>query len=233
MRGVAGLGGKKVVKVGGDETIINAFRRRLRGHRRRKIDADQAIDQGAKSGAAEPGAATEIEHGTEVKRPSGRLHRLFDGITQDRRPAIGELLGERRVVARRVLVEQPAQVRFAHRRGGVAASEPGELQPGAVIILWIRVTGLFERGDGAGAVIEPVADSAEREPSGGETRREFHGLREDIGGAGKIAARGMIERPLVAPVGDEIAGGDEERPGVGHAVLASRRGMIIYHSHAS
>ena len=161
------------------------------------------------------------------------MHRLFDGVTQDRRPAIGELPGQRRVVARGVLVEQPADVGFAHRRGDVAASEPGKLEPGAEIILGVGVAGLFECRDSAGAVAEPVADGAEREPGGGESRREFHGLREDIGGTGKIAARGMIQRPVVAPVGDEIAGGDEERSGIGHAVLASRRGMIIYHLHAS
>ena len=64
-RGIAGLAGKKVDKVGGDEAVINAFRRGLRDHRRRKIDADQPIDAGAKSGAGEPGAAAEIEHRSE------------------------------------------------------------------------------------------------------------------------------------------------------------------------
>ena len=34
---------------------------------------------------------------------------------------------------------------------------------------------------------------------------------QDIGGRGRIAALQIIQRPLVAPVGDQIAGGDEER----------------------
>src|SRR5208282_2453924 len=131
--------------------------------------------------------------------------------------------------ARGVLVEQPTDVGFAHRRGDVAAPEPGKLEPGAEIIRRVGVAGLFECRDSAGAVAKPVADGAEREPGGGESRRAFHGLREDIGGAGKIAARGKIEGPVVAPVSDEIAGGDEERSGIGHAVLASRREMVIYY----
>ena len=73
------------------------------------------------------------------------------------------------------------------------------------------------------AVAEPVADGAEREPGGGEAGRQFDRLRQNIGGAGKIAARGMVERPFVAPVGDQIAGRDEKRAGVGHRVLASSR----------
>ena len=184
-RGIAGLAAKKVHKVGGDEAVINAFRFGLRDHCRRKIDADQPIDEGAKSGASKSGAAAEIERGRKAQWPCRRVHRLFDRVAQQRRPAIGELLGQRRVVARGVLVEQPADVRFAHRRGGVAAPEPGKLQPGAVIIVRVGVAGLFECRDSAGAVAEPVADGAEREPGGGESRREFDGLREDIGGTGK------------------------------------------------
>ncbi len=140
-----------------------------------------------------------------------------------------QALGERRVVARGVLVEQPADIGFGHRRGGFAGAEPGQLQPRAVIILGIGVAGLLESGDRAVAVAELVADGAEREPGRGEARRQLHGLRQNIGGAGKIAPRGMVERPLVAPVGDQIAGGDEERAGVRHrAMLAWRSEMTIY-----
>ena len=110
----------------------------------------------------------------EPKRrpPPSRVHGLLDGLAQQRRPAIGEAFGERRVVARGILVEQPAHVGFAHRRRGVAGAEPGELEPRAVIILGVRVAGLLERGNGAGAIAEPVADGAEREPGGGESGRQ-------------------------------------------------------------
>ena len=142
-----------------------------------------------------------------------------------------QALGERRVVAGGILVEQPADIGFGHRRRGFAGAEPRQLQPRAVIILGIGVARLLERGDGAVAVAELVADGAEREPGGGEAGRQLDGLRQNIGGAGKIALRGMIERPFVAPVGDQVAGGDEERAGIGHrAMLAWRSEMTIYDS---
>ena len=54
----------------------------------------------------------------------------------------------------------------------------------------------------------PVASriEAEREPGGGEAGRGLHHLRQNIGGRGRIAALQIIQRPLVAPVGDQIAG---------------------------
>ena len=78
-----------------------------------------------------------------------------------------------------------------------AKTEPGKLEPGAEIILAGSASrALFECRDSAGAVAEPVADGAEREPGGGESRREFYGLREDIGGfTGKIAAGGHDPAP--------------------------------------
>ena len=95
-----------------------------------------------------------------------------------------------------------------------------------MIVPRIGIAGFFEGVDGAGAIAEAVADGAEREPRGGKAGRQFHGLRQNVGGAGKIAARGMVERPFVAAVGDQIAGGNEKRAGVGHRVLAPRREMI-------
>ena len=75
---------------------------------------------------------------------------------------------------------------------------------------------LLERGNGAVAVVELVADGAQREPGRGKTRRQLDGLHQNIGGAGQIALGGMIERPFIAPVGDQVAGRDEERAGIGH-----------------
>ena len=140
----------------------------------------------------------------------------FNGVAEQCRSAIGETLGERGVITSGILIEQPAHIRFAHRRRGIAGPEPGKLQAGAVIVLRIGIAGFFERGDGAGAVAEPVADGAERKPCGREAGRQLHGLRKNVRGAGKIAARGMVERPFVAAVGDQIAGRDEKRAGVGH-----------------
>ena len=100
----------------------------------------------------------------------------------------------------------------------VAGAKARELQPRAVIILRIRVARPLESGDGAGAVAEPIADGAEREPGGGEVRRQLDRLRQDIGGSEEIAARRQVDCRLVAPVGEEVARGDEERAGIGHAV---------------
>ena len=83
-----------------------------------------------------------------------------------------------------------------------------------MVILRIVIARRAQGGDGAVAVAEPVADGAEREPGRCEGRRKFHRLRQDVGRARKIALRGVIERPLVAPVGDQIAGGDEQRAGL-------------------
>ena len=90
------------------------------------------------------------------------------------------------------------------------------MQPRAVVILGIGVARFLERGNRAVAIAEPVADGAEREPGRGEARRQLDRLRQNVGGAGKIALRGVIERPFVAPVGDQVAGGDKERAGIGH-----------------
>ena len=129
-----------------------------------------------------------------------------------------QMLGERGVVAAGILVEQPAHIGLGHGRSDVAGTKARELQPRAVIILRIRVARPLESGDGAGAVAEPIADGAEREPGGGEVRRQLDRLRQDIGGSGEIAARRQVDCRLVAPVGEEVARGDEERAGIGHAV---------------
>ena len=105
---------------------------------------------------------------------------------------------------------------MGHRRTRFAGAEPGELQPRAVVILRVGIAGPRECGNRAVAVAEPVADGAEREPGGGEAWHELHRLGENIGRRGKVAARGKLDRRLVAPVGDQIAGGYKERAGVGH-----------------
>ena len=139
------------------------------------------------------------------------------------------MLGERHVVASGVLVEQPAHVTLSHRRRGVPRAESGELEPRAVVVLGVGAAGFFERRNGRIALAKAVADGAEREPGGSKARRQFERLHQNIGGAGKIAAGRMVQRPFVAPVGDSIAGGDEERAGVGHGarVVCGNAYLII------
>ena len=128
------------------------------------------------------------------------------------------------------MVEQPAHIGFRHGRIAYPGAEASELQTRTVIILGVGLSRMLERGDRPGTVAEPVADGAKRKPRRGETRRKLDRLRHDIGGCRKIPARGLVERPFVAPVGDEIAGRDEEWAGIGHRALAPRERMIIYDS---
>jgi hypothetical protein len=69
----------------------------------------------------------------------------------------------------------------------------------------------FECVDRAGAIAEPLARLAEREPGGGEVGRALDRLREQIGGGREIAARLQVLGMPIAPVGDQVAGGEEER----------------------
>src|SRR5271168_3256750 len=55
--------GDAIGDIGGNETIVDSLRFRLRDHRRRQVDTHHPVAQGTKSGAAEPGAAAEIEYG--------------------------------------------------------------------------------------------------------------------------------------------------------------------------
>ena len=176
----------------------------------------------AKGGAAKSRAAAEIEHGAETHCPPGGRHHGVDGTTQQLRPAIGELFGECRVVASGILIEQAADIRISHARRGVAGPEPGEMEPRAVKVLRIEVARCFEGGNRAAPIAELVAKRAQSGPGRSECGRERDGLDENIGGAGKLAARGKVERPPVAPVGDEIAGRGKERAGISHCVIPGR-----------
>src|ERR1700722_3153334 len=142
-----------------------------------------------------------------------------------------QALGERRVVASGVLVEQAPHIGFGHCRRRFAGAKPRQLQPCAVIVLTVCIARLFESGNGAVAVSELIADGAQREPGRGEARCQLDRLRQNVSRARKIALRGMIEHPFVAPVGDQVAGGDKERAGIRHrAMLAWRSEMTIYDS---
>jgi hypothetical protein len=59
-------------------------------------------------------------------------------------------------------------------------------------------------------VAEPRLDLAEREPGRGEARRQLDRLRIEIGGGGEIAAFFEVLGELETPVGDQVAGGNEE-----------------------
>jgi len=95
---------------------------------------------------------------------------------------------------------------------------------GAVAIAAIGLKGLAERRDGAGPVLQPFADVAEREPRGRKVRRNLQRLSEKLGRRRKVARRFILARPVVAPVGDQIAGRGKERRAGGHRPVRRRVG---------
>ena len=129
-----------------------------------------------------------------------------DRLQQQLGTSIIEPLHQRGVEIRRVLVEQPPHIDAGHRRRRLADAETGQMQPRAVIILAVGIARRRKRGDGAIAVAHRLADRGQREPGGGEARRGLQHLREDVGRGGCIAALEIVQRPLIAPVGDQIAG---------------------------
>ena len=199
----AGLGGEELQQIGHLKAIIETLGAGLLDHARRNIDAGQPVAIRPERHAGQAGAAADIEHRAE---PEPLAIRRTERGEQQLRPAIVEPLHQRAVELRRVLVEQPAHIDPGHRRRRLADAEAGQMQPRAVIVLAVGVARRLECGDGAVAVAGRLADRGQREPGGGETGRGLDHLPQDVGGGCRIAALEIVQRPLVAPVGDQIAG---------------------------
>ena len=193
-------------EIGGGQPVVQPLLARLLDHRGRDVDAHQPIHEWPERHPAQAGAAAEIQHGTEAERLRHTAHRL----EQELRPAIAEVL-QHGIEAGRMLIEQAAHVGGGHLRCGLAGAEPRQMEPRAVIVLRVGRARLLERGDRARAVPQHVADRAQCEPRGRERGRELQGLHQKVGRADKIAALGVVDRPLVTAVGDQVAGGDKER----------------------
>ena len=56
---------------------------------------------------------------------------------------------------------------------------------------------------------------AEREPGGGEIRRQLDRLHQKIGGGGQIALQLQVAREIEPAVGHQIAGGEKQARGHG------------------
>ena len=176
------------------------------------------IDLLGKGGGGEAGAAAEIdgalEEGGLARRGARRQHRL----EQQRRPAIAEIVDQRGLEARRVLIEQRLHIGLRHLGQGLGA-EPHQVQAGAVAIVGIGGARLAKRLDRRVALAELLADFAEREPGRGEIRRELDGLHQQIGGGRQVALQLQIARKFEAAVGDQIAGGQEQARGHGSKLV--------------
>ena len=77
----------------------------------------------------------------------------------------------------------------------------------------VRVARFPEGLDRRIAVAELLPDLAKREPGRGEIRRQFDGLLQQVGRGRQIAAQLQVAREIVAAVGNQIAGGQEQAGG--------------------
>ena len=172
------------------------------------------VDLLGKGGGGQTRAAAEIDGALEECRffrgDSNRQHRL----EQQRRAAIAEVADQRGFEPRRVLVEQHLHIGLRHA-GQWLGAEPHQAQTGAVPVQRIGGAGFMERGHRGFALAELLADFAEREPGRGEFRRELNGLLQQVGRSRQIAAQLQVAREIIAAVGNEIAGGQEQAGGHG------------------
>ena len=118
----------------------------------------------------------------------------FHDVAKDCRPATIKLLGQGQVVTRGVLVEEPAQIEFAHCGSGFAGAKPRQLQARAVTIIGVGAACLGESRNRALAVAETAAQCGKSKPGSGESRRCRYRLRQDVRRTGKVAACGEIHR---------------------------------------
>ncbi len=135
-----------------------------------------------------------------------------DGIAQQRRRRVVQVL-KRAIEARRVLVEQCAHVTVQRRGRRIGRAESREMQGRTVAIVRVGGQRLVECRARAFAVAQRLAHFSQREPRGRKSRREFHGLRVQVGGRHEIAIGRVGARAVVAAVGDQVARGDEQRNG--------------------
>ena len=157
----------------------------------------------------EPGAAAEIDRAFEERRllrgSAHRQHRL----EQQRRTAITEIADQRRLEARRILIEQRLHIARRHRTDGLDA-ELHQMQAGAVTVLGIGVTRGTERCDRGVTLAELEPDLAQRVPGRREVRHQLDRLFEQLGSGRQVALQLQVARKLVAAVGNEVARGQKQ-----------------------
>ena len=133
-----------------------------------------------------------------------RQHRL----EQQRRAAIAEIVDQRGLEPRRILIEQRPHIGRRHA-GQLLGAEPHQPQAGAVAVVRVGVARPAKRRDRRIALAELFANLAEREPGRGKARREFDRLQQQIGGGGEIALQLQVAGEFEPAVGHQIAGGQE------------------------
>ena len=168
----------------------------------------------AKVSSGEPGAAAEIEAPCRKRsaRPIARqaVTTASSSSAGDRGTRVAR--AGTRLEACRMLIEKPPHINRRHPRRDLARTEPGELQPRAMIVLRTRCRAPAPRRR------SPLSGRPDcREWRRARTRRSQRPAPARRFAPGmsaapvEVAARRMVERPFVAAVGDQVAGRDEQR----------------------
>ena len=189
-------------------------------HARRQVDADKSIDLPGKRSGRQSGAAAEVDRAFEECGLAGGGARRQHRPEQQLRAAIAEIVDQRRLEPRRILIEQHPHIGLRHRRQWLGA-KPHQMQAGAVPILCIGADRPAERRDRPIALADLFANFAEREPGRWKIRRQLDSLFEQIGGGDQIALQLQITREFETAVGDQIAGRQEQAGG--HGLYGSSR----------
>ena len=186
----------------------------FRQHPRRKVDALDDRGAALERPRGKAGAAAEIERAAEAEgataQGAGAAQRRGDQL----RAAVVQVPDEVLVEARRVVVEERPDI--ARRNGllGRQRAETGEVEADAERILGLDRHSAPQGGDRRVTLAEREARPSEERVSGRESRHELQHLRGQIG-CGLMVALGERRLGMTeAAVGEEVAGGAEER---GHA----------------
>ena len=92
-----------------------------------------------------------------------------------------------------------------------SGSAPSRIsKPGAVAVLGIARAPSERPRSAASRSPSCFADLAKREPGGGEIRRQFDRLLQQVGGGGQVAAQLQVAGEIEAAVGHQIAGGKKQ-----------------------
>ena len=186
----------------------------FRQHPRRKVDALDHRGAALERPRREPGAAAEIERAAEAERttPQGA------GAAQRRggqlRAAVVQVPDEVLVEAWRVVVEERPEIAWRNRLLRRPRAETGEVEADAERILGLDRQGEPQGGDRRVTLAEREAGPSEERVGGRELRHELQHLRGQIGCGLMVARRERRPGVTEAAVGEEVAGGAEER---GHA----------------
>ena len=186
----------------------------FRQHPRREVDALDDRGAALERPRGKAGAAAEIERAAEAEgaaaQGAGAAQRGGDQL----RAAVVQVPDEVLVEARRVVVEERPDIAGEMASSGRQRAETGEVEADAERILGLDRHSAPQGGDRRVTLAEREARPSEERVSGRESRHELQHLRGQIG-CGLMVALGERRLGMTeAAVGEEVAGGAEER---GHA----------------